>query len=210
MAYTADELRGLAEVLRKYPQVLIASDDMYEYILWSMPKFVNILNVAPDLKDRTIVFNGVSKAQAMTGWRIGYAAAHLDIIQNMKKMQSQTTTATVAMAQKASVTALNCDRSQLQYMFDAYQERHQFVYESLTKMDGIECCPADGTFYSFPNVSQVIKKLGLNSDIELGKILLEQGNVAIVPGSEFGMPGYIRISYANSMEGLRSRDAANE
>lgn len=200
MAYTAEELRGLADVLVKHPQVLIASDDMYEYILWSMPKFVNILNVAPELKDRTIVMNGVSKAHAMTGWRIGYAAGPLEIIQNMKKMQSQSTTTTTSISQKASVVAMRCDRSQLQYMFDAYQERHNFVYNALKQMPGVTCCPADGTFYSLPNVSQVIKKLGLPSDIELAKLLLEKGDIAIVPGTEFGMPGYIRISYATNLE----------
>ena len=162
MAYTAEELRALADVLVDYPQVLIASDDMYEYILWSMPKFVNILNVAPELKDRTLVFNGVSKAHAMTGWRIGYAAGPIEIIQNMKKIQSQSTTTTTSIAQKASVAALKCDRSQLQYMFDAYHERHQFVYQALKKCLALNVVPADGTFYSFPNVSKIIQTLGLS------------------------------------------------
>jgi len=204
MAYSAEELKQLADVLIKYPQILIASDDMYEYILWSTPRFVNILNVAPALKDRTIVMNGVSKAHAMTGWRIGYAAGPLEIIQNMKKMQSQSTTTTTSIAQKASVVAMRTQRSQLQYMFDAYRERHNFVHGSLKQMPGVECCPADGTFYSFPNVTAVIQKLGLSSDIELARVLLEKGNIAIVPGTEFGMPGYIRISYATSMENLKS------
>jgi aspartate aminotransferase len=202
MSYTAEELRGLADVLVKYPQVLIASDDMYEYILWSQPKFVNILNVAPELKDRTIVMNGVSKGHAMTGWRIGYAAGPNEIIQNMKKMQSQSTTTTTSISQKAATTAIRCDRSQLQYMFDAFHQRHDFVYQALQQMPGVKCCAADGTFYALPNVSQVIKNLNLNSDIELAQVLLEKGNIAIVPGTEFGMPGYIRISYANSMEAL--------
>lgn len=200
MAYNAEELRDLADVLVRHPQVLIASDDMYEYILWSVPEFVNILNVAPELKDRTIVMNGVSKAHAMTGWRIGYAAGPDEIIQNMKKIQSQSTTTTTSISQKASVAALRCDRSQLQYMFDAYRERHNFVHNELKQMPGVECCPADGTFYSLPNVDQIIKKLGLTSDIELAKRLLEKGNIAVVPGIEFGAPGYIRISYATSME----------
>lgn len=202
MAYTAKELRALADVLIKHPQVLIASDDMYEYILWSMPKFVNILNVAPELKDRTIVMNGVSKAHAMTGWRIGYAAGPLPIIQNMKKIQSQSTTTTTSISQKAAVVAIRCDRARLQYMFDAYQQRHNFVHSALQKIPGVISCPSDGTFYSFCNVDQVIKNLGLNSDLDLAKILLENGNIAIVPGTEFGMPGYIRISYATSMEML--------
>lgn len=204
MAYTAEELRELADVLVKHPQVLIVSDDMYEYILWSMPKFINILNVAPELTDRTIVMNGVSKAHAMTGWRIGYAAGPIEIIQNMKKIQSQSTTTTSSVSQKASTVAMRCDRRDLQYMFDAYRTRHNFVYGALKDMPGVVCCPADGTFYSFPNVEQVIKNLGLNSDVELAKILLEKGNVALVPGTEFGMPGYIRISYATSLEILEA------
>jgi aspartate aminotransferase len=204
MAYTGDELRELANVLVRHPQVLIASDDMYEYILWSMPKFINILNVAPELKDRTIVMNGVSKAHAMTGWRIGYAAGPNEIIQNMKKIQSQSTTTTCSISQKAATTAIRGDRAQLQFMFDAFRERHNFVHGALKDMPGVECCPADGTFYSFPKVEQVIKRLGLNSDIELAKLLLEKGNIAIVPGAEFGMPNYIRISYASSMENLQA------
>ncbi|MBS0349940.1 MAG: pyridoxal phosphate-dependent aminotransferase [Proteobacteria bacterium] len=204
MAYTGNELGDLAAVLLRHPQVLIASDDMYEYILWGMPKFINILNVAPELKDRTIVMNGVSKAHAMTGWRIGYAAGPIEIIQNMKKIQSQSTTTTCSISQKAAATAIRADRSQLQYMFDAFCARHNFVHGALKEMPGVECRPADGTFYSLPKVEQVIKRLGLNSDIELAKLLLEKGNVAVVPGTEFGVPNYIRISYANSMENLQA------
>ena len=202
MAYTKKELRDLADVLVNNPQVLIVSDDMYEYILWSTPQFVNILNVAPELKDRTIVMNGVSKAHAMTGWRIGYAAGPLPLIQNMKKIQSQSTTTTTSISQKAAAIAIGCDRSRLQYMFDAYQQRHDFVHNALKRIPGIISCPSDGTFYSFPNVVQIIKDLNLSSDLELAKILLEKGNIAIVPGTEFGMPGYIRISFANSMQML--------
>ncbi len=204
MAYSVKELRELADVLLDYPEVIIASDDMYEYILWSMPKFVNILNVEPKLKERTIVMNGVSKGQAMTGWRIGYAAGPLEIIQAMKKIQSQSTTHATSISQKASVVAIQAERSQFQYMIDQYKLRHEFVYKALCAMPGVECCFADGSFYSFPNVSQVIKKLGLASDIELAKVLLDKGNIAIVPGTEFGMPGYIRISYATSQENLQA------
>lgn len=204
VAYSAEELRALAGVLVKHPQVLIASDDMYEYILWGMPAFVNILNVAPELKDQTIVMNGVSKAHAMTGWRIGYAAGPQEIINNMKKIQSQSTTTTTSISQKASVAALRCQKSQLQYMFDAYKERHDLVYAALKQMPGVECLPADGTFYLFPNMSAVIQKLGLSSDIELGKVLLEKADIAIVPGTEFGAPGCIRISYATHKENLET------
>ena len=202
-AYTPEELRKLADVLVKHPQVLIATDDMYEYILWSQPKFFNILNVAPELKNQTVILNGASKAYAMTGWRIGYAAGPNEIIQNMKKVQSQTTTTSNSIAQKATVAALNAKRSQLQYMFDAYHQRHEFFYNELKKIPGFECIPADGTFYLFPRVSKIIQKMRLDSDIELAKLFLDKADIAAVPGAEFGMPGYIRFSYATSEENLK-------
>ncbi len=203
IAYTPEELTALAQVLIEHPQIIIASDDMYEYILWSQPRFVNILNVAPDLKNQTVVLNGVSKAHAMTGWRIGYAAGPEEIIQNMKKMQSQSTTTTNSIAQKASVVALQSQKSQLQYMFDAFHERHNLLYQGLKNISGFNCLQADGTFYLFPDVSEIIKKLKLNSDVEFAKFLLEKGDIALVPGTEFGLPGYIRFSYATSEDNLK-------
>lgn len=201
-AYTKDELKALSAVLLQHPQIVIATDDMYEYILWTGSDFCNILNVCPALRDRTVVFNGVSKAYAMTGWRIGYAAGPANIIEAMGTIQSQNSGSSNSIAQKASVTALNSDRSHLQFMFEAYKARHDQLLKDLQKIDGFDVEPADGTFYLFPNVEKIIKKLGLKDDVELATYLLEKAQVATVPGTGFGMPGYIRFSYAVSCEAL--------
>lgn len=196
MAYTPDELTALAKVLLKHPQVLILTDDIYEYILWSQDKFINILNVCPELYNRTIVVNGVSKAYAMTGWRLGYAAAPAEIVTAMKKIQSQSTTCANSITQVATAIALMVDPHHLDYMKQAFKLRHDLMYHAFSKMRGIECIPADGTFYLFPKVAGAMKNLGLKTDIEFGTYLLDNANVAAVPGSPFGMPGYIRFSYA--------------
>ncbi len=198
MAYTADELMALAKVLLKHPQILILTDDIYEYILWSQDKFVNIVNVCPELYSRTIVVNGVSKAFAMTGWRLGYAATSPEIVAAMKKIQSQSTTCASSITQAATATALMADPHRLDYMKQAFKLRHDLMYREFSKMNGVECIPADGTFYLFPNVAGAMKNLGLKTDIEFGSYLLDKANVAGVPGSPFGMPGYFRFSYAAS------------
>lgn len=198
MAYTADELKALAQVLLKHPQILILTDDIYEYILWSQDKFVNILTVCPELVNRTIVVNGVSKAYAMTGWRLGYAAAPTEIVTAMKKIQSQSTTCACSIAQAATTVALMADPHRLDYMKQAFKLRHDLMYHAFSKMNGIECIPADGTFYLFPKITGAMKNLGIKTDLEFGAFLLDKANVAAVPGSPFGMPGYIRFSYAAS------------
>jgi aspartate aminotransferase len=198
MAYTDSELRALADVLLKHPQILILSDDIYEYILWSNHKFANILNVCPELFDRTIVVNGMSKAYSMTGWRLGYAAGPAEIIGAMNKIQSQSTTCASSITQAASMAALAAEPHLLDYMKDAFKARHDLLYHGLTEMKGIECIPADGTFYLFPKVTGAMKHLGLNSDIEFATYLLDKANVAVVPGTAFGLPGYVRFSYATS------------
>lgn len=203
MAYTADELKSLGEVLKRHPQVVIATDDIYEYILWGMDRFVNILNVCPELNDRTVVFNGVSKAFAMTGWRIGYAAGPQAIINAMKKIQSQNTSNPNSIAQKATVTALMHDRSFFTPMLNAYKERHDLMHKTLNEIKGIHCIASDGTFYLYPNMSEAIARLGLKDDLAMTELLLEKGHVAVVPGSAFGTPGYIRISIATSMDNLQ-------
>ncbi len=200
--YTADELRALTKVLLKYPDILLATDDMYEYILWGASKFTNPLNVCPELMDRTIVFNGVSKAHAMTGWRIGYAAGPEPLIKAMKKIQSQSTSNANSIAQKAAITALNSDKQSLQYMFTAFKERHDQLLADLQSIPGFKANPADGTFYLFPNVEQAIKHCGLKDDIEFATYLLENAQVATVPGTAFGMPGHLRFSYATSTDNL--------
>jgi aspartate aminotransferase len=204
VAYTRAELGALGEVLRQHPQVLIATDDMYEHILWSEEPFSNILNACPDLYDRTIVLNGVSKVYAMTGWRIGYAGGPADLIKAMKKVQSQSTSNPASISQVAAQTALEGDQSCIEPMIKAFRERHDYVVDALNRIPGVVCLPADGTFYCFPHVQTVINRLDqVSDDIELAEYLLDKAGVALVPGSAFGAPGYVRISFATSMDILK-------
>ncbi len=202
VAYTYDELHALGEVLKKYPQVIIATDDMYEHILWSQP-FVNILDACPDLYERTIVLNGVSKAYAMTGWRIGYAGGPADLIDGMKTIQSQSTSNPCSIAQKAAVAALNGGEETVHAMVNAFHERHDYVVQRLNAIPGIEVIPADGTFYIFPSVQGIIERRGFANDIEFAERLLQDVGVALVPGSAFGNEGCIRLSFATDMDTLR-------
>lgn len=198
-AYTQQELSALGEVLARHPHVFIATDDMYEHILWQHD-FVNILNACPELYPRTIVLNGVSKAYAMTGWRIGYAAGPQTLIAAMKKIQSQSTSNPCSIAQKAAVEALTGTQLPVKEMVEAFKARHDTVYARLQSMPGVRVIPADGTFYIFPNVQEIIKAKGMNSDIAFAEGLLSDAGVALVPGSAFGSPGSIRLSFATSMD----------
>jgi len=203
VAYSKAELGALGAVLRRHPQVLIATDDMYEHILWADEPFSNILNACPDLYERTIVLNGVSKAYAMTGWRIGYAGGPAVLIKAMKKIQSQSTSNPTSISQVAAQAALDGDQSCIQPMLKAFRERHDFVIAELNSIPGVNCLPADGTFYCFPHVQAVIDRLdGVGNDVELSEHLLEAAGVALVPGSAFGAPGYIRFSFAIGMDVL--------
>ena len=204
VAYTEAELAALGKVLQQHPQVLIATDDMYEHILWSKEPFCNILNACPDLYDRTIVLNGVSKVYAMTGWRIGYAGGPADLIKAMKKVQSQSTSNPASISQAAAQAALEGDQSCIQPMVKAFRERHDYVVDALNRIPGVVCLPADGTFYCFPHVQAVIDQLdNVTDDIALSEYLLDKAGVALVPGSAFGAPGYVRISFATSMDKLK-------
>lgn len=202
VAYSKAELTALGEVLRDYPQVYIATDDMYEHILWADEPFSNIVMACPDLYDRTFVLNGVSKAYAMTGWRIGYAAGPADIIKAMKKVQGQSTSNPCSIAQAAAVEALNGPQDCIQDMNKAFKTRHDNVLQRLNNMSGISCLPADGTFYLFPQVSELMHKLGFKTDVEFAAELLEKGEVALVPGSAFGLNGHLRLSFATSQQQL--------
>jgi len=204
VAYSHDELAGLAVVLRKHPDILIATDDMYEHIYWRDEPFCNILMVAPDLYERTIVLNGVSKAYSMTGWRIGYAAGPVDLIKNMKKIQSQSTSNPASISQAAALEALQGDQSCIQTMLNEFKLRHDYLIDALNQIPGFSCLPGDGTFYAFPDVSEAIASLDeVNNDLEFSEYLLNNAGVAIVPGSAFGAPGYIRLSFATSMDILQ-------
>ena len=202
MAYSKAEFIALGEVLRKYPDVLIATDDMYEHILWTEESFNNILTVNPDLYDRTIVLNGVSKAYSMTGWRIGYAAGPQALIGAMKKIQSQSTSNPTSIAQVAAQAALEGQQECVQDMVKVFKQRHDYMVEALNEIDGIECLAGDGTFYVFPDFSGMQAKLNCKTDTDLAERLLEAG-VALVPGSAFGTPGHMRISFATSDENLQ-------
>jgi aspartate aminotransferase len=200
--YTPEELAELGAVLGNYPKVIVATDDMYEHILWEGTPFKNILNMCPNLSDRTFVLNGVSKAYAMTGWRIGYAAGPEQLIQKMKTIQSQSTSNPTSIAQYAALTALEGDQSFIGNMVTTFKERHDFVLKSLLEIDGVKCQPCQGTFYIFPSLQGVMDRLGIKTDVELSEFLIEKAKVAVVPGSAFGASGYVRISFATSRENL--------
>ena len=202
VAYSLEELKSLAAVLKKHPQIVIATDDMYEHILWSQP-FVNILDADPELYDRTVVLNGVSKAYSMTGWRIGYAAGPAPLMNAMKTIQSQSTSNPCSIAQRAAVAALNGGNESVQAMVEAFHQRHDYVVDRLLEIPGIEVIPADGTFYIFPSVQAVIEKRGYANDLEFSEKLLSETGVALVPGSAFGNEGCIRLSFATSMDILK-------
>lgn len=206
--YTLEELKVLGEVLRKHPDILVVTDDMYEHIALTDAKFVNILNACPDLYPRTMVLNGVSKAYAMTGWRIGYAAGPENILTAMENVQSQSTSNPTSISQVAAEAALNGDQSCLTPMIKAFRERHVFVVNALNKIPGLKCVMAGGAFYAFPDARVAIAALHAKgtikaaSDVALSEYLLEHAGVAVVPGSAFGSEGYIRLSFATSMDNL--------
>jgi aspartate aminotransferase len=201
-AYTLSELKALGEVLLKHPNVMIATDDMYEHMLFGGKTFCNILNATPELYDRTIVLNGVSKAYAMTGWRIGYAGGPQDLIKAMKKIQSQSTSSPCSIAQWAALEALQGPQDEVVVMRDTFKKRHDAVYQRLSAMQGVKVLESDGTFYSFPDFSEVIKAKGLKDDVAFSEALLNEAGVALVPGSAFGAKGCIRLSFAASDEAL--------
>ncbi|GGO79402.1 aminotransferase [Marinobacterium nitratireducens] len=204
VAYSLDELKALGEVLKKHPDVLIATDDMYEHIQFSDQPFCNIVNACPELYERTIVLNGVSKAYSMTGWRIGYAAGPAKLIGAMKKIQSQSTSNPTSIAQVAAQAALEGDQACVAEMVKAFKQRHEYVVEALNAINGVECIPADGTFYAFPSFQGVIDAdPRFENDIDLAEFLLSDAGVALVPGSAFGAPGNMRLSFATSLETLQ-------
>lgn len=206
--YALDELKALGEVLKRHPHVLVATDDMYEHVNLSGVKFVNILNATPELKERCVVLNGVSKAYSMTGWRIGYAAGPERIIKAMEILQSQSTSNPTSISQVAAQAALDGDQSCIEPMVKAFRERHAFVVRRFNEMRGLKCIHAGGAFYAFPDAREAIGDLHRRgiiaeaTDMALSEYLLEKAGVAVVPGSAFGAEGYFRISFATSMKNL--------
>jgi aspartate aminotransferase len=204
-AYTRAELAALGEVLLKHPNVVIGTDDMYEHIFWADEPFATMAQACPELADRTVTLNGVSKAYAMTGWRIGYCGGPKELIKAMKKIQSQTTSNACSISQAASLAALTGTQDGLGVMREAFRERHDHVVAALNAIPGFKCAPASGAFYAFPEVSGAIEAKGLEDDNAFSTWLLNEAEVAVVPGSAFGAPGYIRLSFAC---GLDTLDAA--
>ncbi len=208
--YSLEELKALGEVLHKYPNVLVATDDMYEHVNLTGDKFYNILNAVPALKGRCIVLNGVSKAYSMTGWRIGYAAGPANIIKAMEILQSQSTSNATSISQYAAVAALTGSQECIKPMVVAFKQRHQYVVDRFNAMPGLHCLMAGGAFYAFPDARVAIKnlhkagKISAATDMAFAEYLLESFDVAVVPGSAFGAEGYFRISFATSMDNLRN------
>lgn len=203
VAYTLDEFKALAEVLKKYPNVLIATDDMYEHIIWSEGGFCNILNACPELYDRTIVLNGVSKAYSMTGWRIGYAAGPVKLIMAMKKIQSQSTSNPTSISQDAAEAALRSGTECVAPMLVAFKKRHDYLVAALNELPGVSCLKGDGAFYAFPDFSEAMKTKGFDNDVEFAEYVLNEAGVAMVPGSAFGTQGCMRLSFATGLETLK-------
>ncbi len=196
MCYSKDELKALGDVLLKYPNVIIASDDMYEHLLWEGDGFHNIVNACPELYDRTVVVNGVSKAYAMTGWRIGYAGGPAALIGAMKKVQSHATANACSISQYAALAALSSSQNCVTEMRETFKQRHDMVYKALSTMPGFTTHASDGTFYQFPNVEGAYAALDVKDDVAFCEKLLNDASIAAVPGTAFGSPGHIRLSFA--------------
>jgi aspartate aminotransferase len=201
-AYSRAELRALGEVLIQHPRVIIGTDDMYEHIYWANEPFASLVTVCPELNPRTVTINGCSKTYAMTGWRIGYCGGPKEIITAMATIQGQSTSNAASMSQRAAVAALNGDQQCVAEMVKAFKARHDFVVKGLNSLPGVSCLPGAGTFYAFADVSKAMAAMGCRDDNEFAEQLLNRGGVAVVPGSGFGAPGHMRISFACSMQTL--------
>jgi aspartate aminotransferase len=198
-AYTRAELRALGEVLIEHPRIIVGTDDMYEKIYWEPEPFCSLVTAVPELYSRTVTINGVSKAYAMTGWRLGYCGGPKEIIAAMSTIQGQSTSNASSIAQKAAVAALNGDQTCVVRMNEAFKERRDIVVRALNSLPGVSCLPGAGTFYAFADVSRAIAALGCRDDVEFTELLLNEAGVAVVPGSGFGAPGHMRLSFACSL-----------
>ena len=205
--YSEQEIKNLSHVLKRNPHVNILSDDIYEHIIYDGFKFFTIAQI-PEIKNKVVTMNGVSKSYSMTGWRIGYAAGDKDVIKAIAKIQSQSTTNPSSISQAAAVEALNGKQDFISVRAKAFQERRDFVVNSLNAIEGISCIKPDGAFYVFPSCKGLIGKKDkngkkINSDSDFVESLLESNGVAVVQGSAFGLEGFFRISYATSMDKLK-------
>ena len=200
--YNRTRLEEFGKVLREHKNIVIVTDDIYEHVYWDDEPFCSFATANPKLANRTVVVNGVSKAYAMTGWRIGYAGGPEQLIGAMKKMQGQSTSNASSISQHAALAALNGDQACITEMTRAFRERHDFVVSALNDIPGVHCTEGKATFYSFPDMRRIIKDRGLDDDVALGEFLLEKAGVALVPGSAFGAPGFMRVSFATGLETL--------
>lgn len=210
--YSREELQKIANILLKYPNIHILSDDIYEHLIFDNLKFATIAEVEPLLKPRTLVVNGVSKAYAMTGWRIGYGAGDEKLIKAMSMIQSQSTSATTSIGQAATVEALNGPQDYITIGKEVFQKRRDMVVKMLNEIDGINCNTPNGAFYVFPSCKKIIGRKTpegkiINNDNDFSSYLLEDALVAVVPGIAFGAEGFFRISYAANEDFLK--DAMN-
>jgi aspartate aminotransferase len=202
-AYTAAEWKALGEVLLDNPRVVIGTDDMYEKIYWGAEPFTSLLTVVPELYDRTVTINGVSKSFAMTGWRLGYCGGPKELIAAMNTIQGQSTSNASSITQKAALAALNGDQSCVATMNTAFKERHDYIVAALNTLPGVSCQPASGAFYAFADVRGAMKNLGMRDDNAFCEHLINKAGVAVVAGSGFGAPGHMRLSFACGMDTLK-------
>ncbi|WP_096224997.1 pyridoxal phosphate-dependent aminotransferase [Geobacillus sp. FJAT-46040] len=203
MIYTAEELKALGEVCLAHG-VLIVSDEIYEKLIYGGAKHVSVAELSPELKEQTIIINGVSKSHSMTGWRIGYAAGPKDIIQAMTDLASHSTSNPTSIAQYAAIAAYSGPQEPVEQMRQAFEERLNIIYDKLVQIPGFTCIKPQGAFYLFPNARKAADMAGCRTVDEFVAALLEEAKVALVPGSGFGAPDYVRLSYATSLETLET------
>ena len=202
--YTRTELEAIAEICLKY-NLLVISDEIYERLVYDGTEHVSIASLSPEMQAQTVVVNGVSKAYAMTGWRLGYAAGPAHVIAAAGRVQEHATSCVNSITQKACVTALNSEDDSIENMRREFENRRNFLFEELSKLPHISCFKPKGAFYIMPNISWYLEnnKLGIDSSDKFCEVLLERHHVAVVAGSSFGLDSSVRFSYANSMENLR-------
>lgn len=204
-AYTASEYHALAKVLTEFPKVMVVCDDIYEHIYWGDEPFCTLLNVCPEFAPRTVIINGVSKAYAMTGWRIGYAAAPKKLLPSLRKVQGQCTSGASSISQAAATAALEGPQDCVVKMRIEYKRRYEYLVAALNEIEGVECPECEGAFYAFPSFKAIIDQMpDIRDDVNLAEWMLENAGVAMVPGTAFGAPGHLRLSYATSMENLEA------
>ncbi len=205
MAYSKAEYQAIGELLARHPQIGISSDEIYEHIYWGKEPFISFASACPELRDRTMIINGVSKAYAMTGWRIGFMAGPEALVTAMRKIQSQSTSNPSSISQAAAAAALNGNQDSVFEMRDEFKRRHDWLIDALNRIPGVSCKPCDGAFYAFPSFAEAIIAIpGVDNDLDMAEWLLEHAGIAVVPGNPFGAPGHLRLSYAASMEVLQA------